>query len=204
MVIKSKKKWGAIKLHTGKKNINKAVIIKVTLELIEEKGGIKDVNLRLIARRIGCAHTNLYNYYESLDEILWEALGQALTEMMSYSDKEFGEDCEFYSLISKHIEFSMKHPGWYRLIWLEDIGGEPSEEIAEILRKPGEKFVKEVMKARSDELAQEEAGIIADIIHGYLHGALCKWINKRTPSCTKLEAEETILTNVKKILEMKV
>jgi len=194
-------------VNTGKKNVNKDVIIKITLDLIEEKGGIKDVNLRMIARIIGCAHTNLYNYYGSFDEILWESVAQALTEMMNYSDEDFNEGSdpkeEFYRLISKHIDFSMKHPGWYRLIWLEAIGGEPSSEITEILRKPGEKFVMAVMKARNYEITKEEAETIADMIHGYLHGDLCKWINKRASVCEKSEVKGRIITNIKKILEIK-
>jgi AcrR family transcriptional regulator len=34
-------------------------LIEATLQLIEENGGLNNVNLRQIARRANCAHTNI-------------------------------------------------------------------------------------------------------------------------------------------------
>ncbi len=36
-------------------------LIEETLALIAERGGSQDVKLREVSRRVGCAHTNVYN-----------------------------------------------------------------------------------------------------------------------------------------------
>ncbi len=56
-----------------KKNISKEQIIDTTLELLKDKSDIRTINLREIARVLGCAHTNLYNYFPSFQDLLWEA-----------------------------------------------------------------------------------------------------------------------------------
>ena len=53
--------------------ISKELIVETALALINEEGSSSKVNLREIARRLGCAHTNIYNYYPSLDELLGRA-----------------------------------------------------------------------------------------------------------------------------------
>ena len=45
-------------------------IVDHALALIAEKGTSRDVNLREISRRVGCAHTNIYNYFASLQDLL--------------------------------------------------------------------------------------------------------------------------------------
>lgn len=185
----------------SKKNVNKDIVIETALQLIDEKGGIKDVNLREIAKTLGCAHTNLYNYFSSLDEIFWEALGQALLHMMKYSEDHSVQNLEskdeFYLFLTNYIEFSLDHPGWYRLIWLEPIGGSPSEKVMMIMQKPSEDFIQEIIHVSNNELSLEEADTIGDILHGYLHGELCKYINKRSVMNDKNEIIRKMLINLK-------
>ena len=54
--------------------------VDTTLELIAEQGGSQGVNLREVARRIGCAHTNVYNYFDSYDDLLWSAFRRVLDD----------------------------------------------------------------------------------------------------------------------------
>jgi len=56
-----------------KKSITKEQIIETALDLLKDKSDIRSVNLREIARVLGCAHTNLYNYFPSFNDLLWEA-----------------------------------------------------------------------------------------------------------------------------------
>ena len=54
-----------------RKGITKEQVVETTLKLIKDSENIRSVNLRGVAREIGCAHTNLYNYFSSFDELLW-------------------------------------------------------------------------------------------------------------------------------------
>lgn len=193
-------------LQTGKKAISKEIIIETVLQLIEENEGIKDVNLRGIAKKIGCAHTNLYNYFDSLDEVFWEALGQVLLKMIDYVDSNLAAETDneekFYLVLSNILDFSMKHPGWYRLIWLESIDGEPTPKIIQILHKLSEGLNEDLIKASDNKLTEEKANLIDDILHTYLHGELCKWINNRGFTNSIEETKTKILLNLKYLYKL--
>lgn len=193
-------------MQTNRKNVSKEIIIETTLSLIEEKGGIKDVNLREIAKNIGCAHTNLYNYFNSLDEIFWEALGQVLLKMIDYVDVNLAYETDpeekLYLALSNIIDFSMDHPGWYRLIWLEAIDGTPSSEVNEILHLPTRGFNAMLIKLSNNKLSEERANLIGDILMTYLHGELCKWINNRSFKNSSSETKMSVFSNLKYLYKL--
>lgn len=189
------------RMLTNKKQINKEVIIENTLLLIEENVGIKDVNLRGIAKKTGCAHTNLYNYFNSLDEIFWEALGYGLLQMMDYVeanlDSVTNPEEKIYLLFSNIIDFSMAHPGWYKLIWLESIRGTPSAEVFKIIQTPSNKFKSILINASNHKLSEEKSDLVSDVLITYLQGELCKWINHRSFINSAEKTKVKILSNLK-------
>ncbi|WP_291578853.1 TetR/AcrR family transcriptional regulator [Clostridium sp. UBA6640] len=192
-------------MRNDKKRVSKEIILETTLNLIDKTEGTKDVTLRDIAKKVGCAHTNLYNYFSSLDEIFWEALGQVLLIMMDYSSNglsnEKDDEEKFFLILSNLIDFSMEHPGWYRFIWLESIGGNPSSEVNKILNKPGEGF-SDFIKMSNKNISNERANSIGNILHSYLHGELCKWINNRSFINTREETKAIILSNLKYLYKL--
>lgn len=204
MVITTGNMNGADRMINTKDRITKELIIECTLKLIDEKLGIRNVSLRDIAKEMGCAHTNIYNYFSSLDEIFWESLGYVLVKMMSYSsenlDKCTAPQYILPTVLSNLIHFSMDHPGWFKLIWLDSIGGTPSSEVVDILHKPSEGFI-DLVKMSNNELTQEKATLIAEILLPYLHGELCIWINNRSFTSNREQLKERILLNLSLIYE---
>lgn len=181
--------------------VSKDLIVETALKLIDEKGGLKDVNLRGIAKEIGCAHTNLYNYFDSFDEIIWEVLGQILMRMIANVEFKINtttnDEEKFYLALEAILEFSLMHPGWYRIVWFELIGGEPSSQLSEILAKPATGLNQLIIKASPEVITEDKADKIADILHSYLHGEICKWINQRGPVMSVEETIAKILSNLK-------
>lgn len=117
-----------------KKNITKEQIIETALELIKNKSDLRRLNLREIARTLGCAHTNLYNYFPSYNDLLWEthaALQGVFLEMIQRK-METANTAElrlsyFFEAI---VDMYVSNEGWFRLSWHEYIGGErPSQDI---------------------------------------------------------------------------
>ena len=194
---------GVDKMKTNKSQLSKEAIIETTLGLIDENEGLKNVTLRVIAKRLGCAHTNLYNYFSSLDDIFWEALAKALLDMIDNTDIKMSDkndnDEKLQLVLNGIINFSMQHPGWYRLVWLEPIGGKPSAEIVQILHLPARIFREAISKANDSKFSEEKVNMIAEIMHGYLHGELCKWINNRSFTNDKQEVKVKLLSNVQKL-----
>ncbi|WP_297428049.1 TetR/AcrR family transcriptional regulator [Clostridium sp.] len=193
-------------MQTNKKNISKELIIETTLALIEENDGMRDVNLRGIAKRIGCNHTNLYNYFDGLDEIFWESLGQAIRNMVEYSDSNLDktDDLEekLYLLLANMIDFSFQHVSWYRLMWLDNIKGEPSSEVFEVIKNAGEKFNEKILKACSNRINKKRAEEVGDILFGYLNGEICKWISHRGFEDSEEKVKTKILLNLKHLYKL--
>lgn len=61
----------------------KAKFIAALLELLDEEHTPRSVNLRQISRRIGCAHTNAYNYFDSFESLLWHSLAEIIQKMIA-------------------------------------------------------------------------------------------------------------------------
>jgi len=165
------------------KNINSDMIIETTLQMIDKNEGIKGVTLRAIAQNLGCAHTNLYNYFGSLEEIYWECVGMLLlkmTEEMSREDPGVSDPEEkLYMSFSRLMDFSFDHPGWHRLIWLEPAAGSPSPEVAQNLQQPTLVFGRLVFTASKETLSDDKLSQLCSILLCYLYGEINMWITRR-------------------------
>lgn len=91
----------------------KEAFIDAVLSMLDEGMSLRELNLRKVAKQVGCAHTNAYNYFTSYEELLWWSLKGALERMTAMVDPEHG------GLTEAYVEFALDHPAWYRLIWLE-------------------------------------------------------------------------------------
>lgn len=108
-----------------RKKISREQIVETTLELIRDENDFKDVNLRGIARVLGCAHTNLYNYFPSYTGLLWEthvALQELFLktlegELLKVKDPNMKIRCFFNTF----VEMYLSNRGWFRLAWTEYI-----------------------------------------------------------------------------------
>ncbi len=63
--------------------IGRQAFIDEVLRLLDEGVPIRDLNLRRVAKELGCAHTNAYNWFKSQQELLWFALGSALEHLIA-------------------------------------------------------------------------------------------------------------------------
>ena len=94
--------------------------IKETITLIEEKGGSKNVNLREVSKRVGCAHTNAYNYFNGFDGMMWAAFEEALriyaNAITSGLSSEMSGSSYFQRLNRNILNFAIENPGLYRFI----------------------------------------------------------------------------------------
>ncbi len=184
-----------------KNSIDKELIIETALNLIEVNKGIRNVNFRGIAKEIGCAHTNLYNYFDSFDQIIWESLGQVILRMFDYVDQHQNQQAQgeekIISVFSAIIDFSLEHPGWFELLWLEEIEGEPSDEVKDILYKPALLLNQLISQERLSGISEEKAGKIANIIFSYLHGELCRYMKNRNMTINQEQIRAELLSNIR-------
>ncbi len=117
-----------------KKNITKEQIIETTLEIMRNKSDLRGLNLREIARTLGCAHTNLYNYFPSYNALLWEthvALQKIFIAMLT-KKLDMGNTAELRLVFffEAFVEMYLDNKGWFWLAWQEYIDGcRPQEDI---------------------------------------------------------------------------
>jgi len=188
------------------KNINSEMIIETTLQMIDKNEGIKDVTLRAIAQKLGCAHTNLYNYFGSLEEIYWECVGlllQKMTEEMSREDPDVSDpdvsdpEEKLYMSFSRLADFSIDHPGWHRLIWLEPATGSPSPEVAQKLQQPTLVFGRLVFAASKGTLSDDKLSQLCSILLCYLYGEINMWITRRNSAEDRTLMKTKTLENLR-------
>ena len=158
--------------------------IEETLQLIAEKGGSTQVNLREISRRIGCAHTNAYNYFTSREDLLWHAFrlvlrqyGNAMTAGLKGS---LTGHAYFRRMIRNMFEWSIKNPGLHRFISSDPIDTEqiPLDIIETVIEMKDwlAKVFKVLAHNKVDENGLER---LVDILLGYLDGEVFNLINGR-------------------------
>jgi AcrR family transcriptional regulator len=107
------------------KGIDKDIVIETALALIDTHQGIKKLNFRDIARKLGCAHTNLYNYFPSFEALLWEAQETVMQRLQSGIDESMarvsGPEEKLSAFFASFIDFYLDHEGWFKLAWFEQL-----------------------------------------------------------------------------------
>lgn len=158
-------------------------LVEIALDLIEQGSGLGDVNLREVARRAKCSHANLYNYFDGLDDLLWAALDLAIQRLVTYTENAMltrARPAEVFGVfIDSQMEFALSNPGLYRFIWLEALAGNPPPAVAGRIEKTPQLFASTLRKTMAPVAEPASVARAARIIHGYLHGELCKLVCAR-------------------------
>ncbi len=105
------------------KGISKQQVIDTALALIDKNGA--RINFRDIARELGCAHTNLYNYFDSFDALLWEVQEAIIRRLQSGIDDGLthasSPEEKLAAFFRSFIDFYLAHKGWFFLAWFEPL-----------------------------------------------------------------------------------
>ena len=137
--------------------------VEETLALIAERGSSNEVNVREISRRIGCAHTNVYNYFGGREELLWAAFHQALllyAESLTHGlDASLSGHAYFRRLMGNMVEWPLENPGLHRFISSDPL--DPEQIPKDILETVEDFFegIKEFLKGVKDVFEGSEEGI---------------------------------------------
>jgi AcrR family transcriptional regulator len=158
--------------------------VEATLELIAERGGSQDVNLRQIARRVGCAHTNAYNYFSSYDDLLWAAFRRGLRLYGEYLVHDLDDTIapqEYLArLVTNLASYPEENQGLYRFIGSDPIDLEtiPPDILVSVSRM--KEWLFDVLEATyAPDLHPEEAMRISNIVLAYIDGETLNLINGR-------------------------
>ena len=157
--------------------------VEVTLELIEEHGGSQDLSLREVARRVGCAPTNVYNYFDGLPGLLWEALRRAVVHYARAVADGLDDGAPpldfFRQVVANLIAYAREHPGLYRFISWDPINdGTYPDDVIETVVALKEWFV-DVIVACAPETDRDVAEDAFYVIDAYLSGESANLVTNR-------------------------
>lgn len=171
-----------------KKGISKEQVIDTALNLLKDKEDIRSVNMREIARVLGCAHTNLYNYFGSFDDLLWEAhialLNRASDSVKEKMSQTNDQELKLQYFFFEFVDFYLNNKGWFRLAWVEIIGGNrpESNEIATV--QTVDTFVDSLISIWKNlygaEPQKEKMKYALHNVHCYIYGEVSIYIAKRS------------------------
>ncbi|MGB7604552.1 MAG: TetR/AcrR family transcriptional regulator [Lutisporaceae bacterium] len=157
-----------------KKNITKEQIVYTALELMRDKNDLRGLNLREIARTIGCAHTNLYNYFPSYTDLLWEVHAVLQKKSMEMLAAKLSEvkiaELKLKYFFDTFLDIYIDNKGWFRLAWLEYIGdNRPENDIIATNTASSQ------LNSYIIEIWEELYGVLLDkeIVHRILHNTHC-------------------------------
>ena len=153
--------------------------------MIARQGGARDVNLRAIAKEVGCAHTNAYNYFSGLDDLMWCAMQQVfeiLEERVAEGLDDSLRPYEYLELLfANYVRFAEEEPGLFRFISTDPMS---SDDVPDEVLEPIERllnFVSEVFSSLSEgRLDSDSADRTRAVVLAYLDGELSNMINGRT------------------------
>jgi len=178
-------------------------LIDAALKLIDASNGIQQVNLREVARLARCAHTNVYNYFQNFDDLLWEVFARLLELWERYVQEHCQADLPpdriLIDFIAAQIQFALDHPGWYRCIWLEPLFRNSPSHILDKFLLLRDQFIQVLMYSSGNRMKAEQIELIENVMHGYLHGEICHLISGRMLVPDTQAYKTMILTNAQAV-----
>jgi AcrR family transcriptional regulator len=171
-----------------KKSITKEQIIETALDLLKDKNDIRNVNMREIARVLGCAHTNIYNYFPSYNDLLWEAHleieNKFIKQLSVIFENAFNHKDELYQFFFSLSEFYLDHEGWFRLVWLDYIDDVRPERDKNVTKKVVNTMVTMLeaiwLGIYPTAPTKERIYSVLHNVHCYIIGEVSNYLNGRT------------------------
>jgi AcrR family transcriptional regulator len=160
-------------------------LVEATLELIAEEGSSLSVNLRQVSRRVGCAHTNVYNYFDSYRDLQWAAFRLALRRyaesLIDGLDASMPADDYLRRAIANLASFPQQNPGLMRFIGSDplDLKSVPADIMATVTSMK-RWFTAAVAAAAGPGMRASDARKTADIVLAYIDGETLNLINGRS------------------------
>jgi AcrR family transcriptional regulator len=158
--------------------------IDAALVLIAESGSSTSINLREISRRIGCAHTNAYNYFASREDLIWASFRETLRIFASAMTKGLHDGLSghayFRQLFANMIEWPLENPGLHRFISSDPL--DPDQIPLDIIDTASEmkRWLFETLRTLcGHQMSGDQVARLGDILLAYLDGEVLNLINGR-------------------------
>ncbi len=151
------------------KGLNKELLIKVSKELIEEKG-ISAFSMRALAEKLGVKTASLYTHIESMDALFTEVglsslKDQKLTQLAAI-DSKYGDEA-ILALAEAYRAFAKAHPALYQFIMQMPMGkDETLRTAAAITAEPSMQVLQDYPIPEEGRMHWQR--VLRGVMHGFV------------------------------------
>ena len=154
------------------------------------------VNLREVARITGCSAPNIYNYFESLDDLLNTALIRICEDYTQKLQTEIQNHKQPKEILlgafKAYIEYAVEYPGRLNFFHFESLNIAVTDETDAMAEGVGNQMAGLMGFGTGNNMTEEKMIEITNILHKYLLGELSEHITGRK----KIENEENTVNNL--------
>jgi AcrR family transcriptional regulator len=133
---------------------------------------------------MGCAHTNVYNYFAGFQDLLWAAFRRTLSVYGAWLIRDLDDSLEpddyLRQVLVNLATFPQAHPGLYRFIASDRLPmGDIPTDILDTVSDMKRWLSKALQAASNSDIDLDDAASIADIVLAYVDGETLNLINER-------------------------
>lgn len=176
----------------AKKQITRDMILKAALKLLKEEG-YEAVNIKRLARALGCSTQPVYLSFSGMDDLRKELIPLAVKEFEHFMISS-SRDGRVRLYGAEYIHFAKKEPRLFRFVFMR---ANAFSEIKKILVPITETAMEELMEVY--HITHEEADYLHDQLWMHAHGIasmiateFCDWNMEKAEHM--LEACKTAFT----------
>lgn len=193
-----------------RKSISRKQIVDTALNLMRDKNELCTINMREVARTLGCAHTNIYNYFPSYTDLLWDTHTALLEVFMNTLQKNLTAattaEMKLKYFFDTFVQIYFDNKGWFRLAWLEYIGDNRPQSNMDAtvkvhleLNRAIDEIWKELTGAAPDDV------VVSRVVHNthcYIIGEISNYISGRDLIENEMELKDYIVNEAISILTL--
>lgn len=191
-----------------KSKLTKEQIVNTALSLMRYKTELRTVNMREIARSLGCAHTNIYNYFPSYTDLLWETHTAILNLFIDILDEKIcaadNAELKLNCYFDAFVQIYFDNKGWFRLVWLEYIGEErpkSNEDAAQRVQLRLNRIITDICsELKAFTVNTELVNRVIHNTHCYIVGEVSNYISGRGLIKNEGELKKYIIKEATNIL----
>lgn len=151
-------------------------LLKTATEIISEEG-IKKLTMRSLSQKVGVSRTAPYRHFENKDALLLAIAGEGFNELtIRYQkinrDKSFDPLSRLQNIGLAYIEFAVKNPGAFRLMFGQEIiQHQRPEKLCSDARETFNEYLKAVKALQNEKsITIGDHTILANYFWTMVHG----------------------------------
>lgn len=185
-----------------KKQRIKMYFLEAAKELIT-KEGVENVSVRKVADMAGYSYPTLYNYFEDLNELLWEVKGFMIHDLVKVIQKKAFQPISntegLKMLFKAYIAYYLDNPNIFKFFYFYQLH-KPGRKLEDAIGEPdynsmwGETFKNFVMEGK---LKEKDIEVVAKIFIYAMHGMLTLYFSNNGD----LQEEENLYKDLEKMVD---